>query len=113
MSDDTITLHYEGEATNPNHDDTSLFDEHIIGPSTSKDNKAMYWRLVHLKNNFSSNSIAQKSNEIFDKILPCEARAEFWIQDTKLHIEKYFSFILFEYWLISFQKTSLLLGAIQ
>ena len=39
MSDDTITLHYEGEATNPNHDDTSLFDEHIIGPSTSKDIK--------------------------------------------------------------------------
>ena len=37
VSDDTITLHYEGEATNPNHDDTSLFDEHIIGPSTSKD----------------------------------------------------------------------------
>ena len=42
VSDDTITLHYEGEATNPNHDDTSLFDEHIIGPSTSKDNKDMY-----------------------------------------------------------------------
>ena len=39
VSDDTITLHYEGEATNPNHDDTSLFDEHIIGPSTSKDIK--------------------------------------------------------------------------
>ena len=39
VSDDTITLHYEGEATNPNHDDTSLFDEHIIGPSTSKNTK--------------------------------------------------------------------------
>ena len=39
VSDDTITLHYEGEAINPNHDDISLFDEHIItsGESTSKD----------------------------------------------------------------------------
>ena len=30
VSDDTITLHYEGEAINSSHEDISLFDDHII-----------------------------------------------------------------------------------
>ena len=32
---------------------------------------------MNLKSYFSSNSIAQKTNKILDKILPSEARAEF------------------------------------
>jgi len=35
VSDDTITLHYDGETSNSNHADTNLFDEYIIEPTSS------------------------------------------------------------------------------
>jgi hypothetical protein len=37
-------------------------------------------RSVNLKSIFSWNSIAPKTNEIFDKILPYEAKAEFFVR---------------------------------
>jgi len=57
VSDDTITLHYEGEAINPNHDDISLFDEHIItsGESTSKDSSMTFANRAQKVADFAEN----------------------------------------------------------
>ena len=64
VSDDTITLHYEGEAINPNHDDISLFDEHIItsGESTSKDSSMNFANRAQKVANFAENVMMYSLN---------------------------------------------------
>ena len=64
VSDDTITLHYEGEAINPNHDDISLFDEHIItsGESTSKDSSMTFANRAQKVADFAENVMMNSLN---------------------------------------------------
>ena len=58
---------------------TLLPSDHLILFQPEGADNAQHIRSVNLKSIFSWNSIAQKINEIFDKFLPYEARAKFYL----------------------------------